>query len=411
MANQALTQATKVLLAASLTAMLAACGSTKSAGTKVVASSPVKAEDRFGSGDSAGGASTEYNGLLPSAQIPAGQLNPNAPNSYEVVKGDTLWDISGRFLNSAWLWPQIWDYNPQIQNPHLIFPGDRISLQYINGQPSLTLTRNGDEVALGRVDANGQQITVPTGNATRISPRIRAESLTEAIPTIPADAIQQFLVRPNVVSRTQLKNAPYVVGNMDNRLISSLGQQIYVRGNVDHSRTKFGIFRKTNTLRDPKTNKLLGYEVMHVAEAKLLNVGDPSTMVITASSRETMAGDVLLPSANDGAVYTYTPRMPALTGEGRVVSLVDAISQSGRDQIIVINLGTEIGLAVGDVLAIESRGESMIDRHGRRKFDRIRLPNQRTGVLMIFQTFDDVSYGLVMESTRAVKKNDIISGI
>ena len=404
MANQALIQASRVLIAATLAALVSACATGKSGGPSVLPEETAKANDRFGSG-----ADPEYAGALPTAFVPVGELNPDAPNTYEVVKGDTLWDISGRFLNSAWLWPQIWDYNPQIQNPHLIFPGDRISLTYVNGRPTLSLTRDGQNIAQGGLNADGTRAT--SGNAVRVSPRIRVESLADAVPTIPADAIQQFLIRPNVVTASQLRTAPYVVGNVDNRLISSLGQQIFVRGKVDHNQTKFGIFRKTTTLRDPRTRRILGYEVIHVAEAKLLNVGDPSTMVITENHRETIAGDLLLPSANDGVVHTYTPRLPALEGEGRVISLVDAISQTGRDQIVVTNLGKKAGIEVGDVLAIESRGETLIDRHGRRNFDRVTMPNQRTGILMVFQTFDEVSYALVMESNRAVKKNDILTGI
>lgn len=400
MANQVLIQASRVLIATGLAGLLTACGST---GTAIVPATVVQASDATGTRFSGGG-DVDYNGAFPTANVPAGELNPNAPQSYTVVDGDTLWDISGRFLNSAWLWPQIWDYNPQIQNPHLIFPGDKISMSYVNGRPSLTLSRNGEQIASG-----GSGLS--SGNALRVSPRIRTESLEAAIPTIPADAIQQFLIRPNVVTNSQLSSAPYVVGNAEGRLISALGQEIFVRGDIDHSMTKFGIFRKTDTLRDPKTGAIYGYEVTHVAEAKLLNVGDPSTMLITHNSRETIAGDVLLPSANDGITHTYTPRMPALEGEGSVISLVDAITQSSRDKIIVINLGESAGIEVGDVLAIESKGESLIDRHGKRRFERVRMPNQRTGVVMVFQTFDDVSYGLVMESTGSVEKGDVITGI
>jgi len=407
MANQALNQASRVLIAATLTALLSACGSARYGNQPtVLTQDPVQANNRFGSSGSVDG-NVNYNGAFPTALVPDGQLNPDAPNTYEVVEGDTLWDISGRFLNSAWLWPQIWDYNPQIQNPHLIYPGDQISVTYVNGRPSLTLTRDGENIASG----TGRAGSASSGNALRVSPRIRVESLANAVPTIPADAIQQFLVRPNVVTNSQLRRSPYVVGNADNRLISSLGQQIFVRGTVDHSMTRFGIYRKTDTLRDPRTGRVLGTEVIHVAEAKLLNVGDPSTMIITENSREVIAGDLLLPSANDGFAKSYTPRLPALEGEGRIVSLVDAISQSGRDQIVTINLGKNVGIEVGDVLAIEAHGETLIDRHGRRNFDRISMPNQRTGVLMVFQTFDDVSYALVMESTRPIRKNDIIAGI
>jgi len=397
MANTALYKAGRLVIAASLSALITACA-TDGGAPRLGAAVPLD-EPRMG------GADIEYKGEYPEAFVSAEDLNEDAPKSYTVKRGDTLWDISGRFLKGAWKWPQIWDYNPQIQNPHLIYPGDKLFLTYVNGQPTLSLIRNGQSVTggLGGVRSSG--------NATRLSPQIRVESLSEAVPTIPGDAIEQFLVNPNVVTRSQLRNAPYVVGNEEGRLISSLGQEIFVRGDVDHSQPKFGIFRKTETLRDPRTGKLLGYEVIHVAEAKLLNVGDPSTMVITSNSRETMAGDVLLPSANDGRVHTYTPRMPPLEGAGRIVSLVDAITQSSRDQIVVVNVGSEIGIEVGDVLAIESAGETIIDRYGKRAYDRVTAPNKRTGVLMIFQTFDDVSYGLVMESSRPVKKNDVVTGI
>jgi len=411
MAIQALKTASRILLISTLTVAVAACGM-KNRRPSLLASDPVDSS-RFGSG-----ADIEYKGTYPRAIIPYGNLNPNAPSAYTVVKGDTLWDISGRFLTKPWYWPRIWDYNPQIQNPHLIYPGDVISIEYVDGQPALRLTRDGDQLGTG--DPNGGGFDGSGGSGTayevagangRLSPRIRVESLNEAIPTIPADAIEQFLIRPNVVTKRQLRDAPYVIGNADDRLISALGQQIFVRGELNHNQSTYGIFRKTGQLRDPASGRLLGYEVTHVAEAKLLNLGDPSTMLISSNSRETIAGDLLLPSANDGMAHTYTPRMPGLNGEGRVVSLVDAISQSGRDQIITLNMGKDIGLQVGDVLAIESRGRSMIDRSGPRKFDRVRMPNQRTGVVMVFQTFDEVSYGLIMESTRPVKKNDIITGI
>lgn len=398
MANLALTKASRVMLAASLSALITACASGNGA-PRLGAATPVDEARISNAGD------IEYQGEFPSAFVDSSDINPDAPDSYTVKRGDTLWDISGRFLKGAWKWPQIWDYNPQIQNPHLIYPGDKLFLSYVNGQPTLNLIRNGQSVGGGLGDVRSNS------NATRISPKIRVESLSEAVPTIPGDAIKQFLVRPNVVTSAQLRNAPYVVGNEEGRLISSLGQEVFVRGDVDHSQSKFGIFRKTKTLRDPRTGKNLGFEVIHVAEAKLLNVGDPSTMVITSNSRETMAGDVLLPSADDGMVHTYTPRLPPLEGDGRIVSLVDAISQTSRDQIVVVNVGEKIGIEVGDVLAIESKGESLIDRYGKRAYDRVKTPNKRTGVLMIFQTFDEVSYGLVMESSRPVKKNDIVTGI
>ena len=396
MANLALYKASRLVLAASLSALITACA-TDDRAPRLGAATPID-EARIG-------ADIEYKGEFPSAFVSPEDINPDAPDSYTVERGDTLWDISGRFLKGSWKWPQIWDYNPQIQNPHLIYPGDKLFLSYVNGQPTLSLIRNGQSVTgeLGGVRSSG--------NATRLSPQIRVEALNDAIPMIPGDAIQQFLVRPQVVSRAQLRNAPYVVGNEDGRLISAMGQEIFVRGDIDHSQTKFGIFRKTKSLRDPRTGKHIGFEVINVAEAKLLNVGDPSTMVITSNSRETMSGDVLLPTTAGNQVHSYTPRIPPLEGEGRIISLVDALTQSSRIQIVVVNMGSDIGIEVGDVLAIESHGGTLIDRHGKRAYDRVTAPDKRTGVLMIFQTFDDVSYGLVMESDRPVKKNDIITGI
>jgi len=371
MANLVLYKASKLVIAASLGILISACAKENSV-PKPTAFIP--AEEPL-----LGGATGEYEVDSPSVLVNSADINPNAPSAYTVRSGDTLWDISGRFLNSAWKWPEVWDYNPQIKDPHLIYPGDQLFLSYVGGQPTLSLIRNGQSTGTGLGDLGSNF------NATRVSPRVRSESLSEAIPTIPGDAIKQFLVRPNVVTSAQLSNAPYVVGNEEGRLISSIGQQIFVRGDVDHSKPKFGIYRKTETLKDPKTGALLGYEVIHVAEAKLLNVGDPSTMVITS--------------------------MPPLEGEGSIVSLVDAISQTSRDQIVVVNLGKNIGVKVGDVLAIESRGKSILDRHGKRSAERITTPNKRTGVMMIFQTFDNVSYGLVMESSRPVKKNDVITAI
>jgi hypothetical protein len=339
---------------------------------------------------------------------------------YTVVRGDTLWDISDRFLKKPWLWTEIWGYNPQIYNPHLIYPGDVLALEYVNGKPTLVLTRNGTPIprnapALGAanpvvLDADGNPIA-DAGARERLSPRIRSESLDDAIPTISGDSIQQFLVHPRVVDAATLERAPYIVGNYDNRLISAVGHQVFARGQMNRDQTNYGLYRRSKELRDPVNGALLGYEVTHVADAKLLNIGDPSTLAITRNKMETMAGDLLLPT-NDGTItHTYVPRLPELRGDGRIVSLVNAISQSGRDQVIVLNVGTDSNIKEGDVLAIESRGNEIIDPLGRGGYEHVTLPNQRTGVVMVFKAFDKVSYGLVMESTRPVMVNDIITGI
>jgi len=428
MVNVSTVPAVRVALAVSLTALLSACALNTGPNLQVVeAPEPVTAQDRF----SDSGRSSSYSQVVPRAAIDAENIDVDAPDVYTVVKGDTLWDISDRFLKQPWLWPTVWDYNPQIANPHLIYPGDKIALEYINGKPTIVIARDGKVLPLNPAPGTdtaastagagasgsgsslngGSSISATSLNTERLSPRIRAESLDDAIPMIPADAIQQFLVHPRVVPAEVIAKAPYIVGNYDGRLISAVGHQVYARGRMSREQTRFGVFRKTKQLRDPVTREVLGYEVAHVADAKLLNIGDPSTLGITSNKMETIAGDLLLPKTTDGISHTYVPRMPEIRGEGRIISLVNAISQTGSDQVVVLNLGDRSGIKIGDVLAVESRGGSIIDTRGRNSFERVRMPNTRTGVLMVFQTFDKVSYALVMESTRPVLLNDVVTGI
>jgi hypothetical protein len=348
-----------------------------------------------------------------STSINANDLEDDAPAVYTVVRGDTLWDISDRFLKEPWRWTEIWDENPQIENPHLIYPGDVLTLDYINGRPSLSLTRN----TAGVLSPSSTAAQVKTashasnGGRVQLAPRIRAESLEEAIPLISSDSIGQFLVHTRVVTNEAISDAPYIVGNNDDRLFSSIGSKVYARGRINRNETQYGVFRKNKVLIDPQNGRSLGYEIVHVADAKLLSVGKPSTLVVTQNIMETRTGDVLIPLHGDLVTHNFEPRLPELSDDARIVSLVDAISQSGRNQVVVLNIGAESSIVEGDVLAIETRGDKIIDRRSWWKRDRVALPNQRTGVVMVFKTFDKVSYALVMESTRPIKVNDIVTGI
>lgn len=407
-------------LVASLAGLMAGCAAPGP--SVMVVATETEVTDRF----SSSGLTTtdiiadeQYTTAVPRAYIEQGELAADAPDTYTVVKGDTLWDISDRFLRKPWMWTEIWGYNPQIYNPHLIYPGDVLALEYVGGRPTLLLTRKGVPVPINQpksdaaepviLDADGNPLG--SNRRVRLSPRIRSESLDDAIPTISGESIQQFLIHPQVVDASVINSAPYVVGNFDSRLISALGHQVYVRGKLSREQTSYGIFRRSKELRDPVNNALLGYEVKHVADAKLLNIDDPSTLTIVSNKMETIAGDILLPSSEGTAAHQYVPRLPDLKGEGRIVSLVNAISQTGRDQVVVLNIGRQSQIKEGDVLAIETRGKSIVDRKGSRGYERLNLPNQRTGVVMVFKAFDKVSYALVMESTRPVMINDIITGI
>jgi len=373
----------------------------------VVVESPPAAEKRLmvdGTSDTA-----RYTSVVPRVYIDQEELDDDAPNRYTVVRGDTLWDISDRFLKKPWLWTEIWNYNPDIADPHLIYPGDVLALEFVGTQATLVLTRNGRTLPTGHLAGGGRAMAVD--GPERLSPRIRASSLDEAVPTIPGEAISSFLVQPRVVPQSLADSAPYVVGNVDNRLISAVGHEIYVRGDVDPATTAYGIYRKGETLRDPLSGELLGHELDHVADTKLLAVGDPSTLLITRNRMETVSGDILLPMDGTEAQHHFVPRLPTISGEGRIVSLVNALTRTGRDQVVVLNLGERSSIRTGDVLAIESRGQQLVDHRAAGGRERVDLPDTRTGVLMVFRTFEKVSYALVMESTRPIGLNDIVTGI
>ncbi|MFT5045311.1 MAG: hypothetical protein ACI8UP_002282 [Porticoccaceae bacterium] len=406
----------KLAIAVSLATLMTACAG--NGPDPLMATSP-DLVDRFGQN---GLQVDEFSDNIARAYIDPALLRSDAPVDYTIIRGDTLWDIAGRYLNKPWMWTSIWEANQQIRDPNLIFPGDKLELEYIDGLPTILLSQNGIATAGGEpqlgasnasqaLDEHGNSIAIYSNSRVKLGPIIRAKSLDAAIPTIAGDSIQQFLIHPLVVDIETLNTAPYVVANQDNRLISSVGSQIYARGQINRRQINYGIYRKSDELRDPDTGVLLGHEITHVADAKLLNLGDPSTLMITSNKMETTSGDILLSSSVGEASHQYVPRIPKLNGEGRIISLFNAISQTGRDQVVVLNVGKSGNIKTGDVLAIESKGRQVVDKFVKYGPNHVKLPNVRTGVVMVFKTFEKVSYALVMESTRPVRINDIITGI
>ncbi len=306
-------------------------------------------------------------------------LNPSHPDEYTVVKGDTLWDISARFLSKPWLWPEVWYANPQIANPHLIYPGDVISLVYVDGRPQLRLRRGGTE---------------------KLSPRVRSTPLDAAIPTIPIDAIQQFLNHSRVVTQQQLDTAPYIVESADEHLITGAGDRIYVRRLPSAATTRYSVYRPGQVYRDPVTHEDLGVEALYIGDANLQRFGDPSTLKLVRTTREAKIGDRLFPVDTDEIQRNFLPHAPA-SMHGHIIAVVDGVSQIGQHQVVVLNRGARDGMEVGHVLAISQVGATVTDTvssdHGT-----VKLPDERAGILMVFRTFDRVSYALVMNATRAI---------
>jgi hypothetical protein len=314
-------------------------------------------------------------------------LKDGHPDRYVVVKGDTLWDISERFLESPWLWPEIWYVNPQIDNPHLIYPGDVITLVYVDGKPQLRVQR---------------------GKGTfKLSPRARSERLDKAIPTIPIDAIQQFLTQPLVAEKDQLENAPYVVSSADEHLIVGAGDRVYVRGIEADQGARYQVYRPGDAYIDPDSGEVLGYEALYLGDGNAEKFGDPSTLRLVRSNREINIGDRVMPMSQEDVYAYFTPHPPTSDVVGRIISVVDGVTQIGQYQVVVINKGNREGIDVGTVFEIQRAGELIVDQVSTdRKDKQVQLPDEKSGLLMVFRTFDKVSFALILKATSALHVGD-----
>jgi hypothetical protein len=316
--------------------------------------------------------------LAVSAYAASVALNPSHPERYVVVKGDTLWDISAMFLRDPWLWPEVWYVNPQIENPHLIFHGDEIILTYKDGKPLLTLRRGGDG---------------------KLSPSVRAQPLDTAIPTIPIDAIAQFLTRPYVMEEGELERAPYVVHFLDDHIIGGAGISFYARSIEEAEPVRYTLVRPGKPYVDPDTNEILGYEAAYIGDADLQRTGDPAKLLIASSEMESVIGDRLLKAEDEEPMVNFQPRAPEGDINGRIISVLNGVSQIGQYNVVVLNKGENDGLEPGHVLEILQGGHEIRDVVKGRG-ETVTLPLEKAGHLMVFRTFDRVSFALIMHATK-----------
>ena len=326
-------------------------------------------------------------GLLLILQVPTAAsvvVKPNHPERYTVVKGDTLWDIAARFLRDPWHWPDVWHVNPQINNPHLIFPGDVITLTYIDGQPRLGLERG----------------------VVKLSPQIHTTPLDGAISVIPIDAIHPFLTRPFVLGKGELENAPYVVAFDDGHIVGSTDIKAYVRTIDTEDNLKFDVVRPGGVYRDADTGEILGYEAIFVGNGQLQRTGDPATLMLTDVELETIIGDRVLPVADEVPLVAFYPKAPEQDVNGSIISVLGGVSQIGQYNVVVLDRGADDGLAPGDVLAIDHRGQTIRDVVSKKFLAKVTLPDEPAGTLMVFRTFPRVSFGLVMTAYRTIHLKD-----
>ena len=341
----------------------------------------------------------------PSSSMPAAETVPmaseqsggpvlaaNAPKTYTVQKGDTLWDISSTFLRDPWLWPEIWQVNPQVENPHLIYPGDTLTLAYgAGGTPELRLER---------------------GAANRLSPRVRSEPLEGAITAIPYDIVAAFMSKPTVLEKGEIKNLPYVVSSREQHLVAATGNTIYARGSLEgEAGSRYNVMHVGDPLIDPEDNNLVGYQGIYTGAARMVEQGDPSSLLLTESARETLDGDLVIPGTFDTPL-DFIPHAPAAEVDGQVISIVNGLYMAGKYQVVVINRGSSHGLEPGHVLAIYHKGPRVKDPKARGVSmsggigGSVQLPDWKAGTFMVFKTFDRISYGLVMESEVPISTFD-----
>ena len=328
-------------------------------------------------------------------------LAAEAPDEYVVKTGDTLWDISKTFLRDPWYWPEIWYVNPQVQNPHLIYPGDVLKLVYIDGQPRLTIAERGQ---------------VGQGSGTkRLSPEVRREPLSQAITAIPYDIIASFMGRPTLLDKDQVKTAPHLVAMRDGHIIGATGNEVYARGIGDAAAdSRYSVIHVEEAIRDPENNDLLGYTGIYVGSGPVVTTGDPAKLVLTDTTREALQGDKLFPETVE-VNLDFVPHAPASDVAATVIA-VQSHTVIGQYQVVALNRGSSHGLEPGHILAISQRGEVVRDKYakgglgasaGPSRGKKVQLPHERVGVVMVFKAFDKMSYALVMETTHEIRHGDL----
>jgi LysM repeat protein len=335
--------------------------------------------------------------------VPLSELAPDAPASHTVQRGDTLWAISGLFLKRPWRWPELWGMNlEQIRNPHLIYPGQVLVLDKVDGRARLRLAQSG----------GGS----PPTETVKLSPRVRSEPVDKgAIASIPLNLIGPFLNEAVVFEGNALESAPRIVATQEGRVMVSRGEKAYVRGDLGGAHD-FRLFREPRALTDPLTGEVLGYEARYVGSAEYVRAGEtrtdaagaveivPATVVVSSTRMEANVGDRLAPVPSRD-LSAYAPHAPAAPVSGSIVSVYGEALLAGQNQIVALNHGARDGMERGHVLALWTAGAQRIDSTDPKRVA-IKLPDEQQGLLYVFQVFDRVSYALILSVNVPVRRGD-----
>ena len=313
-------------------------------------------------------------------------LAPNYPDRYTVTKGDTLWGISGKFLKDPWRWPEVWQGNPQVENPDLIYPGDVLLMSIIDGKPVLRALRK---------------------ETIRLSPSARVRDFREAIPVVDPAAIQAYINHPLVTDENEIVSAGYVVQGVDNRLLMGKYDQFYARGLANPEKAQeYRVFRPGRHFVDPETEESLGWEAEHIGDARLLQTGDPSRLTLLETYADVAIRDRLRPVAKKGALPFFYPKAPDnLSIRGSILETANRSTEMGPLSIVAITVGKREGVRAGDVFRILSQSEERKDPLTREKYF---TPEEKIGLLLVFRSFEKVSYAIITNSTRSTNWGDIL---
>ena len=335
---------------------------------------------------------------------PVPQINPDAPLTYTVKRGDTLWGIASMYLRDPWDWPEVWYINPTIRNPHLIYPGDKLALAY---------------------DGNGRpQIRLVEASALRLEPRLRSTPIAAAIPTIPYSSISAFLERPTVLTKEEVRDAPHVIAFRNEHVIAGSGHIAYIGGLGTDEHSRYSVVHVDERLRDPDSGHVLGYLGIYTATALITQPATrPARAELIDTARETLRGDKLI-STDVQIPLNLVPRAPATQVDGKVAWIAGDTGISdlaGQFDIVVLNRGSDAGLEPGNVLEVDTAGEVVRDTYGAHGgvlrhlgamgtslAPRVRLPNERAGTVLIFKTYDKLSFGLIVGASDTIKVGDIV---
>jgi hypothetical protein len=323
----------------------------------------------------------------PTAQL----IRPDAPMNYTVKRGDTMWDISAVFLKDPWFWPEIWQINPQVENPHLIYPGDVLSLAY---------GANGDAT-----------VSISQYSGARLQPRLRSEGLEGPIAEIPFSAIAAFLTRPSILTRDQAVAAPHILAFRDHHMIGGTGHEFYVKDLNGALDQRFTVMHVGEPIRDIGSNEILAYQANYVAVAVVKAPGEVSKAVLTEGAREALMGDRLVTEEGDRSL-AFRPHAPQTPVDGQIIGLADGAEQIGPYQVVVLNRGANDGIAQGTVLAVDQQGEVVLDRNAEYPWKKkafakeVQLPYERTGTLIVFKVYEKLSYGLIIGARAPIRVAD-----